>query len=174
MDFGGGSGVIVIGSSSLIDLTGSIVNTASTLLAVRGNSLVIVPSGFNPATAFLSYSNTAGITHTIGGSISLSGVLSGPGGLAKAGPGTLILSGSNHYIGGTTVNAGTLCVTSSNALADGTVLSVGAGGTFVFDPSMSFAPANSYLKLRKSQADALLKRLAGRQEMQWESSSRLQ
>jgi fibronectin-binding autotransporter adhesin len=45
----------------------------------------------------------------------LSGPISGVGAWTKAGPGTLILTGSNSYAGGTTINAGTL--------------QLGAGGT---------------------------------------------
>ena len=58
-------------------------------------------------------------------------------------PGTLILSGSNDYTGGTTVDAGTLYVTNSNALPTGTSLTVGAGGAFVFDSSAGAAPVSS-------------------------------
>ncbi|MDB6018810.1 MAG: Xylosidase/arabinosidase [Pedosphaera sp.] len=46
--------------------------------------------------------------------ITLSGALSGPGGLIKAGPGTLTLSGANAYTGGTTLNAGTLSLMTTN------------------------------------------------------------
>jgi len=51
--------------------------------------------------------------------------------------GTLILSGTGLYTGGTIVNAGTLAVTSSTALPDNQSLTVGAGGTLIFDPSYS-------------------------------------
>ncbi len=63
--------------------------------------------------------------------------LSGPGGLTKGTSGTVILSGSNSYAGGTVVNAGTLVDASANSLPDGTSLTVGAGGVFVFDPSQA-------------------------------------
>ena len=55
-------------------------------------------------------------------------------GIIKDGLGTLILSGSDTYTGGTTVDAGTLIVASGDALPDGTSLTVGAGGTLIFDP----------------------------------------
>ncbi len=51
-----------------------------------------------------------GTVDTTGGDISLSGVLSGSGGLTKVGPGTLILSASNSYLGDTMVNGGTLTI----------------------------------------------------------------
>ncbi len=63
----------------------------------------------------------------------------GAGSLIKAGTGILILSGSDTYSGGTTVNAGTLCVTNFGALPSGTNLTVAAGGTFIFDPSAAVA-----------------------------------
>ena len=49
-----------------------------------------------------------GSVDTTGGGIGLSGVLSGSGGLHKAGPGTLILSASNGYTGDTIVKQGRL------------------------------------------------------------------
>ena len=60
--------------------------------------------------------------------------------LTMSGTGMLILSGSNTYTGGTVVNAGTLIVNTSTALPDGTRLTVGAGGTFIFDPSFTGSP----------------------------------
>ena len=71
----------------------------------------------------------------------ISSTIAGTQGLLKEGPGELVLSGSNTYSGGTTVDDGTLCVTSSTALPDGSSLTVGAGGSFVFDRSAAAATA---------------------------------
>jgi autotransporter-associated beta strand protein len=53
--------------------------------------------------------------------------------------GTLILSGSNNYSGGTNVYAGTLIATSPTAIPDGSALSIGVGGTFVVGSSQVLA-----------------------------------
>ena len=58
------------------------------------------------------------------GALTLSGPVSGSGGLAKTGPGTLVLSGSNNYGGPTVVAAGKLQASGGNAIGDGSALSV--------------------------------------------------
>ena len=67
----------------------------------------------------------------------LSGNLSGPGWIEKMGPGTVVLSGSNSYLGGTIVEEGTLIVQSSFAIADGTNLTVGSAALADFAPVAS-------------------------------------
>ena len=52
--------------------------------------------------------------------IMLDGAISGTGSLAKAGSGTLVLTGNNTYMGGTDIFAGTLQL--GNAGATGSVI----------------------------------------------------
>jgi autotransporter-associated beta strand protein len=59
--------------------------------------------------------------------------------LIKTGAGTLILSGSNSYTGGTIVEAGDLIVDSSTALRGGSSLFVGQQASSLFAPSIAEA-----------------------------------
>lgn len=67
-DFRYGSGVINVTGYSIVNLAmpgSSLLNTGSATLNVGATSLLIVPSGFDPNTAFLHYAN-AGELHTAG------------------------------------------------------------------------------------------------------------
>ena len=61
------------------------------------------------------------------------GTLQGASAALEVDGGSLILTGSNTYGGGTDVNGGMLTVTTNGALPNDS-LTIGAGGTFVFDP----------------------------------------
>jgi autotransporter-associated beta strand protein len=87
-------------------------------------------------------SNTGTTFDTTGGTISLSGPLTGIGSLNKSGANNLNLSGTNNYAGNTTINAGTLQVTNAGnlillgnvsgagtlAFGSGTTLNIGGPG----------------------------------------------
>jgi autotransporter-associated beta strand protein len=104
-----------------------------------GSGTLVAGAGFSTSQAMtLSGSGGNGNINTAGYAVTFSGALSGPGGLNKVGPGTLVLSGSNDYQGGTDVMAGTLEITDADALPDAS-LTIAPGGTFIFDPSQAVA-----------------------------------
>jgi autotransporter-associated beta strand protein len=76
-------------------------------------------------------------------------------GIVKDGLGTLVLSGSDSFTGGTSVNAGTLIVASDMALPDGTSLTVGAGAGSIFDASAAGAPAPESQAVAASSTSAV-------------------
>jgi len=96
---------------------------------VLASNLVVAATSSTPWT--LALGNSSSVTDN-GNQLSLT---------MSASNRTLILSGSDSYTGGTTVNAGTLIAASEFALPGGTSLTIGTGGTFVFDPSVAAAPA---------------------------------
>lgn len=61
--------------------------------------------------------------------VTLSGILSGTGGIEKTGAGKLTLSGLNTYTGNTTVTAGTLEVTNDDVFDDAATVSIASGAT---------------------------------------------
>ena len=67
----------------------------------------------------------SGSTLNVTGNIIPTSGAENTGGLIKTGPGTMVLSGSNTYTGGTTVYDGTLVVQSPDSLLDGSNVSVG-------------------------------------------------
>jgi autotransporter-associated beta strand protein len=70
-----------------------------------------------------------GIFDTNGQAISIAGNIGGPGGLTKNGAGTLTLTGTNNYLGATTLTGGTLSVGAVNNLGNAASNLVFNGGT---------------------------------------------
>ena len=145
------------GSVTAIDLTGvdpslKALTFSTSSYTLSGGSLSLQGNS-GPATVTVSGTQSIGSMLTLAGSadmivtnssdrLTLSGQVVGTGGLLKDGAGTLVLSGgANTYGGGTVVNAGTLMVTSSVALPAGTNVTIGPGGTLIFDPLAGAAPS---------------------------------
>src|SRR5208282_3633300 len=100
-----------------------------TLSATSGVALVTVSAGSHTIAAPLVLASSSDFAPASGTQLILSGAISGPGGLSLSNAGTLILSGSNTYSGGTMVSGGTLVVQGANASSSFTASD---GGTLQF------------------------------------------
>ena len=129
-----------VGGLTLNNGTASYTLAGTTLTLDNGGApaAVTVVAGTHSIAAPIILSSSGAFGPQAGTQLTLSGDI-GDGGrnlpLSLTDGGTLILSGTNTYGGGTYVDAGTLVVQNSAALLDGSSLVVGAGGVFVFDPS---------------------------------------
>jgi autotransporter-associated beta strand protein len=65
----------------------------------------------------------------VGVNLTLSGAISGNGGLTASGPGMLTLNGPNVYTGTTSVSGGTLAIGASGSISNTSAILVGAGDT---------------------------------------------
>jgi autotransporter-associated beta strand protein len=129
-----GSGGLTVNGGA-VDLAGS----SPTVSGLSGPAGLITDSGGNASTLTVDQTSTT----TFGGSLR-----DGPAaqiGLALTGSGTLVLSGTSSYSGGTSVEAGTLVLTDPGALAGGSSLTVGASAAQYFDLSLGAvaSPADS-------------------------------
>jgi fibronectin-binding autotransporter adhesin len=112
-------GVLEIGGANAITGSGAITATGG---SIRAASNLTVQHAITLGTGGLTFdSNGHSITHNR--------VLSGTGGVAKTGSGTLVLSGANTFTGGVSVSGGTLETGSASALGAGTAPVTLDGGT---------------------------------------------
>jgi autotransporter-associated beta strand protein len=152
-NFNGGTTDLSGTNSTVTEVTGTatvnVTGADATITTVSGGTLNVNAAG----TTIQSYNGGnvavgAARTVTIHEGTS-SGSLSGEGGLAKAGTGTLTLTGTNTYSGATTVTAGLLTVNgdnSSSATTVGAGATLGGSGTIgalVVQNGATIAPGNS-------------------------------
>ncbi len=120
--------------------------------SVTGNSITLAGSISDSATGGLNtisiaIATTAVRTITVTSSsetLTITSVVSGAGGISKAGSGTLRLSGVNTYSGATTISAGTLTAAANQAMgtAAGST-SITAGATLAFDGGITYSTAEA-------------------------------
>jgi fibronectin-binding autotransporter adhesin len=111
----------------------TLANTAGVVLDLAGFSNTVGSLTGGGAIGGNITLGVAGAILTVGNATSppeYAGIISGTGGLTKAGTGTLVLSGANTYTGLTTVNAGTLKLGATGD-ATNTPLGTTAAGTSV-------------------------------------------
>jgi autotransporter-associated beta strand protein len=136
-----GSLTFASSSSSGYTLTPGVSGTGSLTMATSDGSAaqIVVTSGSHfieanvTLTGSLAIAPTAGSTLEIDGNMSES--LSGSGSLLLNDAGTLILSGTNSFSGGTAVTNGTLILTNNEALAGGSSLTIGDASAFAGGPT---------------------------------------
>ena len=93
---------------------GGIAANASTLVNLGGGTVKASTAWSSSVPMTLTGTNGNITFDTVGGDISLTGALSGVGGLNKDSAGTMVLTGTNTYAGTTTIDAGTLLVNGAN------------------------------------------------------------
>lgn len=125
------AGTIAVGNAGALG-TGALAMAGGTTLQAAAANL-----------ALANAISTAGVgtIDTGANTLTLNGVISGAGSIAKAGTGTLVLNGSNSHAGGTTLGAGTIQVGSSTALGTGTLTM--AGGTTLVAGAAGLTTANA-------------------------------
>lgn len=120
-----GSGTITQSSG------GSLLTIATTGTISNAMSVYNVGATQSATLSGLITVSNASFDVEIGDTLTISGNITGSGGVTKNGTGTVILSGSNSYTNPTTINSGTLNAANANALGSNAVVIVNGGSLLV-------------------------------------------
>ena len=170
--FSGGTAAAALSASNILDLTsGTWHNLNSISLSMGTNSLLVVPPGFNPATAFAAYSSL-GLTHTLGTTLTVPagngfggwGSINDPvvcqGTIAATGAGInlnagLLLSGTGVVqLGNGTLTNNDLISAINGGTFSAAYQYVGSGGTGTFTQSAGTNTVGNALYLGNGAGDS--------------------
>jgi autotransporter-associated beta strand protein len=143
------AGAFVI-SGAAYTLSDGITNNSAVTQTINAAVTLTSAQTWNAATGNLVYGGNIGnggfLLTVVGSSnTTLSGVLSGSGGLSNMGTGTVTLQGGNSYTGSTNIGAGTLNIRNNTSLgttAGGTTISSGATLELQGNISVGLEPLN--------------------------------
>jgi autotransporter-associated beta strand protein len=114
----GTTGTVTVGAAGTIGFGTSLGGAASIGNLAGAGNIVLQDTGSNAVT--LTVNSSTGTT-------TYSGVMSGSGGLTEAGPGALILSGSDSFSGATSVTGGTINYQNGTAFGTNSAITVSSG-----------------------------------------------
>jgi len=125
---GDGHGVYTLSGGTLAVMSGGLVTGSGNYDIELGGGTVLSTAPWKSSLDMTLTGSEAPVTFATGtNAVSLSGTLSGPGGLAKTGTGSLTLLGDNTYAGVTRISQGTLNATGTLASC---AITVDAGASF--------------------------------------------
>ena len=127
-----GHGALTIGdgvNTGIVELGGTNTYTGGTTIS---QGTLQIGDGVTNGSIIGDVTDNATLAFNPNGSVIFDGAISGSGNLVKTGSGTVILTANNSYLGGTTINAGTLQV--GNGLLMGSIVgNVIDNGLLTFD-----------------------------------------
>jgi len=124
---GSGGNLTKLGAGTL-SLAGN--NTFNGTISIAAGTLQIASGGLLGGGAFSqNISNASTFDYAGTGNQTLSGVISGSGGVLVSGGGLLNLTGNSTYTGATTLSSGALRINGNSTLSSNTTISVSSGAT---------------------------------------------
>ena len=121
-------------NGGLLGVSGLVQGAGSAVFSIGGGTFQAASTFSTVMPLLLSTAGSNAVFDTNGNTLTLAGPVSGPGGLQKIGAGVLALACSNTFTGLTLINAGTLSLANSAALAGNGNITFG-GGTLQFTAS---------------------------------------